>query len=301
MKFINTKKKTLIPNILLTNHCNQHCPFCFAQKEMKTSETKDMSVQDFKWLVKLLKKNGVNDLRLMGGEPTIHPQFPEVLEIGIKHFRRVLIFSNGLIPEKSHRSIQKNLEKLEFNFNIATPIFTNQEKRQDIIKKISNLSARSKSSVAFTVFDMGQDYAQLLSVFEPKTLANLGVAFSFAKSLYGSKPAFTQDQYLDLGEKIVKTTRDIYDLGVRDIYIECGLKKSMFNQKQINYLQERTVIRGWGCSGKWSSFDITADLSVIPCFPFYKEIRFQLKADSDLYKLKNKINRIRADKGTCLA
>lgn len=32
-------------------------------------------MEDFEWLLDFLKRSGENQVRLIGGEPTLHPQF----------------------------------------------------------------------------------------------------------------------------------------------------------------------------------------------------------------------------------
>ncbi|MEA2056538.1 MAG: radical SAM protein [Patescibacteria group bacterium] len=301
MPFLSKKNiKPIIPNVLLTNHCNQHCSYCFAQKEMKTTNKKEMSLNDFKRLILVFQENGITDLRLMGGEPTIHSKFPEMLELGVNNFKRVLIFSNGLIPENSHQAILKHIDKLEFNFNIGTPVFSDKQKRKSLVETISNLARVTKSSIAFTIFDLEQNYTKLLEDFAPEALDNLGVAFSYAKSIYGTKPIFAREDYSFLGKKIVETIQQIKKKGVKRIYLECGLKKEMFTKEEYQYLATNALMKGWGCAGKWSSFDIAVDLSVFPCFPFYKEIRMKLREDQDLKQLIKQLNKTRGDKGTCL-
>jgi len=90
---------------------------------MKRSEVKEMSINDFKKLTSWLIKNNIKTLRLMGGEPTIHSKFSEIMNLAVSNFDNISIFSNGLIPPKSQEIIWKNIDKLDFVFNIdPTPL-----------------------------------------------------------------------------------------------------------------------------------------------------------------------------------
>lgn len=67
----------LPPNILITNFCNQNCPFCFTRAEMSNKLIrKEMSLENFKKTLLKIKKNPeIQVVKLLGGEPTLHSRF----------------------------------------------------------------------------------------------------------------------------------------------------------------------------------------------------------------------------------
>ena len=106
--------------VYITERCNANCPNCFnANNRMN----KEMSLSDFTDLCKYLKKNGYDHLKIMGGEPTLHKEFPEVIRIAQEYFMTISIFTNGLLDSvkkiklREHDSIIYN-----FNFNKALTI-----------------------------------------------------------------------------------------------------------------------------------------------------------------------------------
>jgi hypothetical protein len=121
-----------------------------------------------------------------------------------------------------------------------------------------------------------KDYKQLLNGFKPKTLRRIGIRFGLAKNIIGEKPFFRKEDYPQLGKKIIDLVQFFQKSGLKEIFLDCGLKKEMFNWGKRLYLYKKAHLRGWDCEGKWSSFDIAYDLDIFPCFPYYKKIRKEL-------------------------
>ena len=272
VKKFSIRKGILPPNVLLTNFCNQNCPYCFAKDEMERATVKEMSLEDFKKLVVILKKNKIRTLRLMGGEPTLHSYFDEIIKLALAEFEEILIFTNGLIPTKSRRILEKNLNKISFNFNLNTPAFEeNPAKRKEIITLIKKYSQNNQTNIGFTLTDLRKDYSKLAQGLKPKILKKIGIRFGLAKAIMGEKPFFNKEDNKKLSKKIVDLVKFFKKLGIKEIFLDCGLEKKIFNVSQRNYLLKNTYLKGWGCEGKWGSFDITPDLLLFTCFPFYKK------------------------------
>ena len=84
--------------IEITERCNLTCPTCFAGSSPQHSTM--MELDEFKRQVDQLVaggKSGSDMIQLSGGEPTIHPQFIEMVELLFdRGFKKVCINSNGI-------------------------------------------------------------------------------------------------------------------------------------------------------------------------------------------------------------
>jgi MoaA/NifB/PqqE/SkfB family radical SAM enzyme len=77
----------------ITRKCNLDCPYCFIKA------SKDSPHLDFDVILNLaayLGKNGLMEVRLTGGEPTIHPDFCRIVEAFHKSNVYVSIATNGM-------------------------------------------------------------------------------------------------------------------------------------------------------------------------------------------------------------
>lgn len=84
--------------IEITERCNLTCPTCFAGSSPQHSNM--MELEEFTRQVDKLVaggKSGSDMIQLSGGEPTIHPQFMEMIELLFdRGFKKVCINSNGI-------------------------------------------------------------------------------------------------------------------------------------------------------------------------------------------------------------
>ena len=122
-------------NILVNTYCNLHCSYCFATDVMNSSTKKNMSENDFRYVLDFLRKNGVGTVRLIGGEPTIFPNLERFIDIIISYncFSDIFIFSNFCFSQDVADML---IEKMKFikisflpNINELNLLLPNQRER----------------------------------------------------------------------------------------------------------------------------------------------------------------------------
>lgn len=79
--------------VYITEACNAKCPNCFNKDNRKETY---MDVEHFAKLCIYLSENGGTQIKIMGGEPTIHPQFSEIMHIAQSNFHIVSLFTNAI-------------------------------------------------------------------------------------------------------------------------------------------------------------------------------------------------------------
>ena len=77
----------------ITEQCNAKCNNCFNRKERNNAQ---MDLDHFVELCDYFSSNGYTLLKVMGGEPTLHPQFEEIITIAQQKFPRVNLFTNAI-------------------------------------------------------------------------------------------------------------------------------------------------------------------------------------------------------------
>ena len=92
-------------NIILNSYCNLKCNYCFADEYMDENVNTPSKSMDYDFFSKeLLPRIKVATLiNFMGGEPTLHPRFNDILTDTLEHlspFSYLGVFTNGLMPEK---------------------------------------------------------------------------------------------------------------------------------------------------------------------------------------------------------
>ncbi|MEP6756369.1 MAG: radical SAM protein [Chthonomonadales bacterium] len=91
----DTKPPVCVLLLEITQACNLRCPTCYADAKghdfMSVDEAKGRLEKFFVF------QPALDLLMISGGEPTIHPNFPEILEMCLKYpIGRILINTNGL-------------------------------------------------------------------------------------------------------------------------------------------------------------------------------------------------------------
>lgn len=128
-------------NIILTSYCNLHCPYCFADTMIKTEDIKNISIEQFKKTLNWLADE--EKIGLIGGEPTLHPQFQEILKVVNDYSAnrespcQFVLFTNGIYLHKYLNYIPQNMSIL-INLNQPQAMTTTQY--SDMINNINTLS-----------------------------------------------------------------------------------------------------------------------------------------------------------------
>lgn len=80
--------------LILTERCNYHCDFCI--RENIGHRVNEFSLELLSNTIHLLSEAFPNSVLLLtGGEPTLHPNFKEIVKLSLKEFHAVQITSNG--------------------------------------------------------------------------------------------------------------------------------------------------------------------------------------------------------------
>jgi len=145
-------------NIILTKDCNKNCSYCFAQKGK--DETMSLSMYS-----SILDKIDSKHIQLLGGEPTLHPQFGEVLSLAFNKIESITLISNFLFSDEILTIlvsfIKKNPHKIVFLVN-ATDLDVGN--RMNIFKKNYN-----KIYETLYLYDQEQKIVCGLTIDENKT------------------------------------------------------------------------------------------------------------------------------------
>ncbi|MGV3756220.1 MAG: radical SAM protein [Verrucomicrobiota bacterium] len=95
------KLSTCLALIEIVNSCNLSCPTCYADSPLGTREKVDaVPLENLKTRIQgvIDRKGGIEILQLSGGEPTLHPQFFELVEWAQNHPKidYLLLNTNGV-------------------------------------------------------------------------------------------------------------------------------------------------------------------------------------------------------------
>lgn len=170
-------------NVLLTQQCVRSCPYCFAKKYMEGSPDNDMLAwEDLIYIADLFEISHEHHMSLLGGEPTLHPEFVNFILYLIERNFKLTVFTSGIMSPKKLEEAEKYLvpvddKKLSFVCNVNSPgISTKKE-----IERVSEFLKifHSKSVLSFNIYNIDFDMNFLfeyIKKFDLKRNIRLGLA-----------------------------------------------------------------------------------------------------------------------------
>ncbi|HPN96401.1 MAG TPA: radical SAM protein [Candidatus Moranbacteria bacterium] len=273
--------KKINPNILVTEFCNMACPYCFAKDAMAAPSRKEMGLADFRQLLVFLKNNHKTEVRLMGGEPTLHYKFKEIIDLAISYNFKVKIFTNGLFSEELAQWMVERAKSLEFIFNVTAGALASESIKKNIEKNLNILKNNSTITGSITIDNAGFQSQKIIDFVKNSGIKFIRIGLANNRINSSGVPFKDYEKHI---EDMLNFIDELRKIGISRISLGCGLVPCIFTPDQLNGLSEKNIdIRGWGCAGKVGAFDISADLSIFPCF-----IMEDLKKGSllDFYSLK---------------
>lgn len=107
-----------MPNIMITEQCNLRCEYCFAEKQLGDRE---MPLPAFVKALAFCTKDQPNaHIGIIGGEPTLHSDFENILKTAISsNVNSITVFTNGTNLEQYTKLLTNRKVGLLVNFNDA--------------------------------------------------------------------------------------------------------------------------------------------------------------------------------------
>jgi len=147
--------------IILTSRCNQRCLHCYGNYGIHVPPN-ELTIKEWDLVFQDLVKNNVFYVNISGGEPTVHPDFLEILDSLKKHKLHFIMTTNGLFSE---RVLKKIIEVEEFLIGLKVSLdgpdyISNGYIRRDMMKKINekefnrtlkNLRRLREENIPFTI------------------------------------------------------------------------------------------------------------------------------------------------------
>lgn len=163
-------------NVILTNTCNLSCPYCFAG-EIRALAAEYITQEALTCAVTFLKKSCCDEIGLIGGEPTLHPHFVEILSAMADTFNKVFVYSNGICLEKFFPDALK--ENICYLINVNETSFIGEVKFKSICHMLESAATLGKIrqfSLSVNIYRENQTFDDVLLLCENFGLKGLRIS-----------------------------------------------------------------------------------------------------------------------------
>lgn len=286
-------------NLILTKQCNKGCPYCFAHQSRIEDPNCEMTVNQIN---DIIDKYNLSNVKLLGGEPTCHPQFMEIVDTILSKNKGVTLISNFLFNDDIKNFLMDRLCKSsKFGFlinstdlDIKNRIETFSRNYTDIYSLLYSLNREESMSCGITIYEKNSleyyiNYLEFLYENIPN-IERLRVSIDFPGD-YNNKNVYNVVNNKYLGSIIFNIFQWCHSHFITPS-IDCDIYPCLFNNKEefklIRKLSKKPIKTKCGYSNAPS--DIFGDGTVSYCYPLKGFIDLNLNDFNSIKDLEHEFN-----------
>lgn len=257
-------------NISLTSLCNRACSYCFAAAWRRTG-TSCMSRETFSKILDFLAISGIGQARLLGGEPTLHPEFTHLADLALERGFRVLVFSNGHIGEAELRWIEAQSPA---RFAVLINAEDGDRVQAETLRRFG-----TRATLGFNIHSPRFDLAFLINAIHEHGLSP-SIRLGLAHPSHGDGNRYLHPRYYaDVGAQLARFARHARQFGIA-LSLDCGFVPCMFPSGALEQM-------GAGVGECCAIPDILPDGQMTPCYPLSSLYRIRLTDGMDASQVRS--------------
>jgi hypothetical protein len=222
-----------------------------------------MPLDEFEEALDFQQRSGVPHISLLGGEPTIHPRFLEMLNRVLTRGLKVLVLSGGIMPETVLQRLEElSPEQVSVLLNVAPPgtDFSERERsQQEIVMR--RLGARVVLGLNISGPEISPDFLlERISSFSLAKVVRLGLAHPIVD---GKNEHLHPRYYRAVGRRTAAFVARANGAEVQ-VEFDCGWVPCMFPAGFLEEFQIGPEQVGLRCN---PILDVLPGRQVISCYP----------------------------------
>lgn len=256
-------------NIVVSSLCNLSCAFCFARDHLSKQTNPEnqpfISLEDFKDRLDFLERSAIEEVRLIGGEPTLHPEFLELVKTARGRFKKLMLFTHGLLPD-SVLHILESIPPDEITILVNTNAYWEAAKHKQKEKngwKTGLTRLAERVTLGYTIASVDFDCDDLIPLLL-ETGAKKSIRLGLAQPVLGGQNSYLfPRQYPFIGKKVAEfvSRAAAYEI---DVEFDCGFVRCMFSPEALEMVTRRAQTTIFRCN---PVLDIDLHGQSSHCFP----------------------------------
>lgn len=276
-----------MPNILFTTYCNRSCPYCFALDVMDACTSREITMSELINIADMLVESGKLQTGILGGEPTLHPYFPEMINYLLLRGIHTTVFTNGLGPDRLLKDPRLHKERswLKFVVNINHPAdetALNSERQLTFLK-----SYAPQCDLSVNIYRLDRDPVFVADIAREADLHDGRVRVGLAQPIAGEANLYLSlEHYKAVAARVVQLADAVFDHGLT-VSLDCGFPMCCFSDEQLGHLRRRGANLKFVCG---TALDLGPGSRAWSCFPLVKETRVHVEWKTGLQDLRTCFN-----------
>lgn len=272
-------------NISVSAQCNRSCSYCFAMESLDQIGAGDtfMPLASFERALDFLDRSGIREARVLGGEPTIHPCFVDMVAMVLARGLQLLVFSGGFIPPRALNALAAApADKVRVLVNALSPQHAAPRELARQAEVYRRLGPRV--ALGLNIISPAVEFDFLLTWIAEYGLARvvrLGLAHPIAN---GNNQHLHPRHYPEVGRRVAEFGLRARECGI-GLSFDCGWVPCMFPDGALAALGLGPTEVGLRCN---PILDLLPDGTVISCYPLAGHAREPLTGDVDATALRTR-------------
>lgn len=246
--------------ILLTEDCNLSCVFCHNEGQTGLTRTSGLSAASFRTLLRAGLTRSLRQVKFSGGEPTLHPDLPQLVAIALESGLDTVVISNG-VRTRTLEALAAAGSRISINVPSADP---------DIYRKLTHGNFELVDRTLSTLAGIGADIAiNSYSKLTPD-ISHIRGLLALAKAYECSLKLLLPCQTSSAEKQHKSRTAYAHAL----MSLNCSPDgDTPYDSRWISDHQQRVrIVQPWcprackAVAGHYKSLRLAADLTLMPCF-----------------------------------
>ena len=254
-------------NILLTNVCSNRCPYCFASvvADDQAADGRWMSDDAIERVVSYLDRTEASEVRLLGGEPLLHPSFDSIYGRlrALPNIGHITVFSGANVSPRRIACLHPDKTSVVLNLNRPEDYVAGHFER--VLENLAALVDRGVAvTIGYNLYRLNDDHSWLLSACDDHGIKRVRIAIA-NPTIAGDTEVPGRDDRRAIGADLHLLLVELDERRIR-VTFDCLVSPCMFTDAQWGDIARRFPYAIANLSKCSPALDVHTDLRVTRCF-----------------------------------
>lgn len=284
-------------NIMINKNCNLNCPYCFANEFVNKEKNENtITVENFKKAIDFIAEKD-SKVGIIGGEPTIHPEFEKLIDIAINDCRinKVTVYTNGINIDKYERVLSKRGVSMLINLNSPNDIgLKNYNKIIENINRYYNKYGLDNVTFGINMYKTDFDYEYMIKALDKFNINVVRTSIAVPNNV-NSRDFDMIEYFKSMKPRVFEFFKKLGEMGIMPFYDCNAMPLCVLTDEEREWLKTFVKYeRKCNCvcnlvdpATCFPVIDILPDLTSVRCFGCSEQSKIKISNFSNTNDLSN--------------